>query len=72
MNHTPFLLRDRVEVLARDPDSSAFCWREGFVVSRTLEAEPRYSVRTAFGIIVDALHDIVRPTQNREKLDADQ
>lgn len=76
MNRTPFLLRDRVEILDRDPASDALLWREGFVVGRTLEAEPRYTVRGDWGMIVDAPHDTVRdavrPVQTRERINADQ
>jgi len=72
MNHTPFMLRDRVEILDRDPGSDTLCWREGFVIGRTLEANPRYTVRGPWGMIVDALHDIVRPAQNQEKINANQ
>ena len=72
MNHRPFLLRDRVESIDRDPADNAYRWREGFVIGRTLEANPRYTVRGDWGMIVDALHDIVRPAQNREKINADQ
>ena len=61
MKHDPFQLHDEVEIISTDVETMAASWVDAVVMGRTLEAEPRYTLKMEDGrYIIDAPCDSVR------------
>mgnify|MGYP002629501211 CR=1 FL=1 len=62
MKHKPFQLHDEVEVFSANSKTMTVSWLDATIIGRTLEAEPRYSVKVEGYAVpfVDLPHTDVR------------